>query len=395
MKANINIVLSNMLKWAFTIMTHLIPINKKMVLFLSFHGRGFSDNPKAIFLEMQKDARFQDHTFVWAMKKGAMCQIEGATVIPYFTPLYFWYLARSKYWVCNCKLQNYVVKKKQQVYLQTWHGTPLKRLAHDIEVSQSTTFYRSGMNIDQMRKTYDEDVKKYTYMISPNAFCTSVFQSAFKINKERLIETGYPRNDRLSTFTLQDVEAVKEKFHLPHDKKIILYAPTWRDDQFTAAGYTFELKVDFKKWYEQLKEEFIIVYKPHYLIINAVDIPQELQEFVYPIDPKVDIDELYLVADALVTDYSSVFFDYGILRRPIYFYMYDLVEYAENLRGFYLDIYQDLPGKIYTQEDGLLQDLQHLTYDDQHAKTFHELFHHKEDGHASQRVLDILYQRGN
>lgn len=246
------------------------------------------------------------------------------------------------------------MKKDSQVYLQTWHGTPLKKLAHDIEVPEGTTFYRSEMSVEEMRSTYDNDVSKYNYMISPSAFTTEVFQSAFAIERERLIETGYPRNDILSNYNSDDIKKIKDKLNLPEGKKIILYAPTWRDNSYNLKGYTFKLEVDFKKWQKILGTDYIVIFKPHYLIVNDFDL-EAVKEFVYYIDPKEDISSLYLIADVLVTDYSSVFFDYAILKRPIYFFMYDLDTYRDELRGFYLDIYHDLPGDVIESEDELIQ----------------------------------------
>ena len=245
------------------------------------------------------------------------------------------------------------------------------------------------MSVEEMRATYDNDVSKYNYMISPSSFTTEVFQTSFRINKERLIETGYPRNDILSNYTKEDVETIKNRMHLPHDKKILLYAPTWRDNSFNMKGYTFKLEVDFKKWQEVLGDEYIVVFKPHYLIVNDFNL-DEVKDFVYYVDPQEDIADLYLIADALVTDYSSVFFDYAILKRPIYFYMYDLENYRDELRGFYLDIYKELPGEVITDENTLLQKIHTHDFDYDRLTGFNERFNNHEDGQASKRVIDIL-----
>ncbi|WP_288162013.1 CDP-glycerol glycerophosphotransferase family protein [Dubosiella newyorkensis] len=369
-----------------------IPIDPKLVIFISFHGRGYLDNPKAIYEAMRNDLRFQGYRFIWFIKhkKKKNIVIPGAKVVEYFSIPYFYYLSRAKFWVINCKMPSYISKKPDQIYLQTWHGTPLKKLGHDIDVAENTTFYRSGMNFEEMTGSYDIDVTRYNYMISPNTFCTKVFQSAFGIDRQRLIETGYPRNDFLSNYTEDDVLRIKKKYNLPLDKKIVLYAPTWRDDSFVAAGYTFELQADFKKWKEALGEDTIVLFKPHYLIINRFDQDPSLKDFLYSIPAEAEISELYIVADRLVTDYSSVFFDYAILKRPIYFYMYDKEQYANNLRGFYLDIYKDLPGKIYEKEQDLLEALKKEEFDQERLSAFNALFNNREDGEASKRVLDVL-----
>lgn len=386
-------ILGKLIRLLYRLVYRFIPCQKETILFISFHGRGYSDNPKALHEYISKHPKYQKYRCIFAIKnhREKNLQIDNAKIIEYFSIPYFFYLARSKYWIANCKLPKYVLKKPSQIYLQTWHGTPLKKLAHDIVVPEGTTFYRSGMSIEEMRSTYDDDVSKYNYMISPSAFTTEVFQSAFKIERQRLIETGYPRNDILSNYQNSDLEAIKAKLNLPSNKKVILYAPTWRDNSFNLKGYTFKLKVDFKKWQKTLGKDYVVIFKPHYLIVNDFDL-ESVKDFVYFVDPKEDISSLYLIADILVTDYSSVFFDYAILRRPIYFYMYDLDSYRDELRGFYLDIYQDLPGKVIENEDSLLEKISQSEFDYDKLKLFNQRFNNHEDGSASKRVLDILFK---
>lgn len=387
-------LLGKMIRLGYRLLYKVIPINNKTILFISFHGKGYSDNPKALYEYMQRNPRFQNYRFIWAIKKHKQKQlvIKGAKIIEYFSIPYFFYLARSKYWIVNCKLPSYVLKKDSQIYLQTWHGTPLKRLAHDIKASDNMTFYRSKMSVTEMYHTYDVDVKKYNYMISPNSFSTKVFQSAFMIDKERLIETGYPRNDILVNSDAKVIEQLKKKYHIPQDKKVILYAPTWRDNAYTAKGYTFSLQVDFDKWQKQLQDEYVVIFKPHYLIINHFDI-EKYKGFVYEINAASDIAQLYLISDILITDYSSVFFDYAILNRPIYFYMFDVVEYAEELRGFYFDIEKDLPGDVYENEDALLDNILNKRYDYTRLKEFNRQFNAWHDGKCAEKVIDIVFEK--
>ena len=392
MLGRIKIFLGKIIRLVYRLSCRLIPCDQKTVLFISFHGRGYSDNPKAIYEYLR--SQNQDLNYIWAIKhhKQKNIQIEGAKVIEYFSIPYFYYLARAKYWVVNCKLPAYILKKENQVYLQTWHGTPLKRLGHDIVLdNKDATFYRSKMSAKEMYETYDIDVRKYNYMISPNPYSTNVFESAFQINRERLIETGYPRNDILVNTSKEEIEVLKEKMGLPKDKKVILYAPTWRDNSYVTQGYTFKLQVDFKKWQDLLSDEYVVIFKPHYLIINDFNI-QQYKGFVYEASATSDIAELYLVSDILITDYSSVFFDYSILNRPMYFYMFDLEEYASELRGFYFDIYETLPGPIVENEDDLLKALTSNSYDYKKLELFNQQFNQWHDGRSSEKVCDILFK---
>ena len=390
---NIKKIAGKIIKVVYKLIYRFIPVDDKLVIFISFHGRGYSDNPRAIYEQIRKDPRFNDYRFIWFIKnhKKKNIKIDGAEIKEYFSIPYFYYMSKAKYWIINCKMPAYICKKDKQIYLQTWHGTPLKRLGHDIIAPEDTTFYRSGMSFEQMTKSYDIDVERYNYMISPNAFCTEVFQTSFRINKERLIETGYPRNDFITNATKEDVISLKKKYHLPLDKKIILYAPTWRDNSYVASGYTFELEADFHKWKEALGDDYVVVFKPHYLIINKYENDETLTGFLCSVKAEAEINELYVISDILVTDYSSVFFDYAVLDRPIYFYMYDLDQYKDELRGFYLDIYTELPGKIYEEESKLLVDIKNNIYDYSFLESFNQKFNAWQTGNCAQKVIDIIF----
>lgn len=387
-------IAGRIIRIAYKVSYNLISIDEHLVIFISFHGRGYSDNPRAIYEQMRKDPRFKDYRFIWFIKdhEKKNIHIPGAEIKEYFSFPYFYYMSKAKYWIINCKMPTYICKKSEQIYLQTWHGTPLKRLAHDIIAPEDATFYRSGVSFEKMCESYDIDVERYNYMISPNKFCTEVFQTSFQINRERLIETGYPRNDFITNATKEDVVELKKKFNLPLDKKVVLYAPTWRDNSYVASGYTFDLKADFVKWKQILGDEYVVVFKPHYLIINKYENDHSLDGFLYSIPASAEINELYVLSDILITDYSSVFFDYAVLDRPIYFYMYDIDEYKGELRGFYLDIYKELPGKIYEDEENMLLDVKVNNYDYSYLKIFNERFNSEQTGNCAQKVIDIVFK---
>lgn len=371
-----------------------IRVESNMVIFDSFLGKSYSCNPKAIYEAMKKDARFKDWKFVWVTRKSITEPIEGAIKVRYNSIQHLYYLAKSKYWVFNSKIPVYMDKKKNQIYLQTWHGTPLKKLARDIEIGLNATFYRTKMTKDEMVKTYDEDVKKYDYLISPNRYSTEKFLSAFGVNIDKIIETGYPRNDILSNYTKSQVEQIKERLNIPKNKKVILYAPTWRDNRYNQRGYSFTPKVDFKKWKQELSDEYVVIYKPHYLITNKID-EDSIKDFVYFAKATDNINDLYIVSDLLITDYSSVFFDYLILKKPILFYMFDLKEYADEIRGFYIDI-STLPGPIIEEEDILIESIKKINKLEEEYKlkfnSFSEKIAYLEDGNASNRVINLVFK---
>lgn len=383
-----NKVIAVIIRFFMHTMNFFITMDDKMVLYLSFDGRSYSDNPKAIYETMLTDAKFDKYQLIWALKEPVI--ISGCKVIKRQSIAYFYYLSKSKYWVFNNKMPDYYIKRADQVYLQTWHGTPLKRLAHDMP-DLGITYYRSKQTYQEMVSAYDKDSQLWDYLISPNQFSTAVFCSAFKVNREKIIETGYPRNDILTTVSTGKIQDVKEKFNIPSNKQVILYAPTWRDNAFNLQGYTFELNLDFTKWHKILGDDYVIIFKPHYLIAQHFVVPNGLSEFVLTMPATADINELYIISDQLITDYSSVFFDYAILNRPIYFYMFDFETYRDDLRGFYLQVPKALPNDICYTQDQLLTAIRSGQFDFKRLAAFNEKFNHLQDGKASKRVIDEVF----
>ncbi len=205
-----------------------------------------------------------------------------------------------------------------------------------------------------------------------------------------MLELGYPRNDALSHVDPDEIRSLKVRLGIPPDKRVVLYAPTWRDDQHSSAlGYTLQLPLDFDRLRAELGGEYVILFRAHYLIGNAFDF-EKYAGFVMDVSDVSDINELYLVSDTLVTDYSSVFFDYANLKRPIVFYMYDLDDYTDNMRGFYIDL-ADLPGPIVRTGDELAAAIRSADTQDQRLaeryRRFNERFNYLDDGHASERVI--------
>ena len=374
------------LKSLYYVLSMCSPVKEKRVLFVAFHGRGVVDSPKALYEYMKNHDEYKDYDLIFTLNKP----VPGVKSVKYMSLGFLKATATSKYWFFNCKMPAFLYKKNNQIYLQTWHGTPLKRLGHDIIVDKEQKISRSGLSQDKRNAAYDADARKYDYMISPNAFSTGCFESAFGVERDKLIETGYPRNDYLTNVTAPEIVDIKKRYDVPEGKKVIFYAPTFRDNAYNTAGYTFKLEVDFKKWKEVLGDEYVVLFKPHYLIVTDFKEDSDTKDFVKFIDANADINELYVISDMLITDYSSVFFDYAILNRPVYFYMYDIDEYEGMLRGFYLNVYEDLPGKIYKDEESMLKAIKRGEFDADAMELFRERFTYLEDGKATKRVLDIV-----
>lgn len=374
---------------AFTIMGILLPKDKKMIVFESFLGKQYSDNPRAIYEYIQQ--KYPEYDLYWSAEGKSLEKFEGhdVQILRRFSFRWMMKMNRAKYWVSNSRLPLWIPKPKQTIYVQTWHGTPLKRLAADMD-----EVHMPGTHTEQYKRNFLAESSKWDYLISPNSYSTEIFQRAFQFNKT-MLETGYPRNDYLITANEpKEIERLKKQIGLPLDKKIILYAPTWRDNQFYGRGrYKFELQLELDKMRENFGDEYIILLRMHYLVAEHLNI-EEYKEFVYDLSLHEDIRELYLISDVLITDYSSVFFDYANLKRPILFYVYDIEEYRDTLRGFYVDFEKEAPGPLVKTTDALIEQIKQLehmqrTYREKYDQ-FYEKYCDLEDGNASARVVESI-----
>lgn len=364
-----------------------IPKNENIIVFESFLGKQYSDNPRAIYEYLKE--RHPAYRLIWSVDRESVSKFKTLK-LSYsrrFSLKWLFIMNRAKYWVSNSRMPLWIPKPSNTVYIQTWHGTPLKKLAADM-----SQVLMPGTNTESYKRNFLYEAGKWDYLVSPNAYSTSIFKSAFQFNKN-ILETGYPRNDYLVNYNTDDeAKRIKIRSNLPLDKKIILYAPTWRDNQFYGKGrYKFDIPMDLARMKEELADEYIILLRMHYLIAENINL-EGLEGFVFDFSEYEDIRELYLISDVLITDYSSVFFDYTILKRPIYFYTFDLDEYRDTLRGFYLNFEEKAPGPIIKTTENLLKHIHAINqYDYQPLEEFHKQFCSLEDGKASQRVVEQVF----
>ena len=358
---------------------------RDLAVFSSFNGRQCSCNPRAIYTEMQRRSPALD--YVWVTADNQFNAPAGARLLLAGSRDYYEAIARARFLVCNDVLPDWFRKRDHQMCLQTWHGTPLKHVGLDIEQPQ----FSGGLTYpDLIRK----DAAGWNVLLSQNAFSTPIFRRAFDFGGE-IMETGYPRNDMLRHPRRDEFAAeVRARLGLPARKQVILYAPTWRDDALPeSAGYRFSFNLDLSAAARALGDDNVLLVRMHSNIRGG----QQLRsggKFVLDVTSYPDITDLLLIADILITDYSSVMFDFAITGRPMLFFTYDLERFRDKLRGFYFDFEADAPGPLLATTAELIaavRDIGQVSRSYQQAyAAFTARFCHLDDGHAAARVVDRL-----
>ena len=372
-------------------------VDDKLITFEVFSGKKYADSPKAIYEYMLSNKKYSDYKYIWFFENPEEYRYleknKNTKVLKYGSKNYYFYYSRAKYWITNATIFHIIRKRKNQEYIQCWHGTPLKRLGYDI-IKEG-----NAMNsVKDIRKKWKKTATACDFLISPSAFVTEKYKSAFNLKElnpnVKIIEEGYPRNDFLSNYKSSDIDKIKKDLNIPKDKRVILYAPTFRDNEHqSGVGYTYKTTVDFDKLKSKYGNDSIILFRAHYLIANSFDF-DKYKDFIYDVSNYDDINHLYIISDLLITDYSSVFFDYSILKRPIIFYMYDLDLYKNSLRDFYFDL-DILPGPIVETEEDLINEIEQSKdfKIDKKYKDFNNKFTYLEDGKASKRVIDKIINK--
>ncbi|MBQ9119626.1 MAG: CDP-glycerol glycerophosphotransferase family protein [Lachnospiraceae bacterium] len=395
----------------YRILTVLLPVRKDVIVFQSNLGRNYTGNPRAIyekFVELGLDKTYRCYYILDEPERYAHLLPGRVQIIKNARLRYYYVMAVAGVWISDTRFQNYIKKRKKTCYIQTWHGTPLKRLALDLE----SLHMAGNETLEEYKEAFRVNAATWDYLISQNPFSTAIFRQAFDF-KGLMLPVGYPRNDALFSWRMPEeadtmkvrarkercalrMQQEKQRLGFPVDKKIMLYAPTWRDDAFyDAASYRFATAMDFEKMYQAFGKEYILVAKFHYMV-REKEAFDRYPEFLYPVDAGVDIADLYPLADLLITDYSSAMFDYSILKRPMYFFAYDLENYENALRGFYFDFLKEAPGPVVSTTEALIEAILEgeEVYRQKHGESYDAFcrkYNPYDTGHASEKVIKIIF----
>ena len=356
----------------------------KMV-YVSFRGH-FSDSPRAIYEALQDRGFEADVTWLSAPQTAAGFPADIAHV-PFGSRESIAALEEADVVVSNDHIPLDWAKRPGTIYLQTWHGTPLKRIHNDVRWAP------------EGRLAYlKHDIARWDLLLSPNPASTPRLRKAFGY-RGPIHETGLPRNDRLSDPHRDEIRAaVRADLGIDAGQTAVLYTPTWRDDLvFLRTGpQDFEFPLDLADFGGRLGDSHVLLLRLHNMVTDRLEIAEGTA--VRDVCNHPDIRDLYLAADLLVTDYSSTMFDFAITGKPLLFYTYDLEDYRDRLRGFYFDLEDVAPGPLaHTSADlvSAIADLDAVRerYAEKYAD-FRRTFCALEDGAATDRVLDLLFPGG-
>ena len=327
-------------------------VSDNYIVFESYGGKKATDSVRAIYDELQKDEKFRSFYFVWAFTDPAahfdLLENHHTILVKKGTSAYRRYYASARYWINNITVADYLKPRKTQIYIETWHGTPLKRLGCDIETDSDPRQTRSHMH-----RRYRAKGKKVTFFPSPSPYYSEKIASAFAIGDPsvKFVASGYPRNDKLFHYTSEEIQKKKEALHIPEGKKVLLYTPTWRDSSLDENGaFSLPDGFDVNVLMDMLGSDYILLFRAHHQI-GAAKIKDN--PVIYDVSDVESVNDLYLVSDLMITDYSSTMFDYANLMRPMVFHMYDADSYEQDVRGLYLSP-EELPGPITKTEQELV-----------------------------------------
>jgi len=267
--------------------------------------------------------------------------------------------------------------------VQTWHGTPVKRLGPDVQGTR---------RLRRLRRDLDHQVANWQYVVSPNPYSTPILRDAYGIEGE-LLELGYPRVDvLLSEDRDERAAAVRRRLALPDGRRVVLYAPTFRDHLVDRGKrLRLDLRLELDELRRALGDDTVVLFRKHHAVADVV--PSTADGFVRDVSRFPDANELLLAADVLVTDYSSLMVDFAHTGRPMLFYAYDLEDYA---RGFYVDYAATVPGPVLRSTKDVIDALGDLdAVRAAHAErydAFRREFCALDDGRASARVVDCVWR---
>lgn len=361
----------------------VVPTQAKTMMFCSFGGRKFDDSPKAIYEEVCSRKEFDDWRLIWAFVEPEKFDIPRGEKVRVDTIAFFQALLSSRVWVSNSGMDRGIeLRSRRHLRVETWHGTPLKKIGG--EENQNAL---GGKNVGSKGKPDNSTIR-----CAQSEFDREIFARVFNADRDAILLSDLPRNDAISRYSDRAVEDIRMKLGIEKGKKVILYTPTYRE-YLTDENHDTYLKppMDIPKWEERLGADYVLLIRAHYAVARALELKES--SFVKDVSNYPQLNDLYAVADMMISDYSSTYFDYSILGRPMLCFAYDQEEY-EKKRGLYLKLEDTLPCRVDHTEDEVLDSIQNMDIQKatEQAKAFRSAFA-PYAGNASKTVVDVIVSR--
>ncbi|WCD92557.1 CDP-glycerol glycerophosphotransferase family protein [Microbacterium sp. nov. GSS16] len=349
-----------------------IGAGENAVFFESFYGQTAGCNPRAIDRVLAE--RAPSVTRYWSVTDLSVEVPEGAVPVVEGGPDWWRARAESRILIVNDWLRRRFVRKPGQIVLQTWHGTPLKRLA----------LHRPGFDPRRMAAVFKES-RRWDVLLAQNPYAARILKKAYAFFGKPIWVEGYPRNDVLVN---GDPAPVREALGIRADERVILYAPTWRDDRSEMVDF-----VDPQLLAEQT--DSVVLVRGHSRTIRPGR--DHAGARVIDVTGYPETARLLLIADVLVTDYSSVMFDFSVTGRPMFFLVPDLEHYRGELRGFYFDLAERAPGPLVHSQEELVRALDEPEVPEAYRERYaawRAQFNRRDDGQAANRVVSRILDQG-
>lgn len=325
----------------FRLMGLFVPVDEKLVLLSSYGGDQYSDSPKVLFEALKLDPRFSGFHYVWAFANPAAFDVPGADKVKIDSLSYFKTALRAKIWITNVNIERGLhFKKKSQIYLNTWHGTGPKASGNAVK----------GRN--------DYDFSYVDIVCVDGQHTRNQMLNDYNAREENLLFSGRPREDELNTFNEETTKRIRNSLEIPDGKRILLYMPTWREHG------NLELSKDL--WEKNLSNEFVMLVRAHHFVKNGPSISNN--HFWIDVSGYPDVNELYWVSDVLISDYSSAFFDFGLLAKPMICFAYDYDEFEKD-PGLIMDLKNEFPSGIKSTEYEVIEFIQNMDFIEEGKKT--------------------------
>lgn len=350
----------------------------------SAYMSSYTDSPRAIYEEIRR--RRPDFSAMWIDDRGAGVFPSECRTISLHSLRDQRTIAAARLLVNNVQMPSSFVKRPGSLYVQTWHGTPMKKIGMD-----SVTWTGSASRRRQLR-----EYQRWDVLLSPNRHSSDIYRRALGYEGE-ILEVGYPRNDVLNSPERDAIRSrVRRELGIAESARVVLYVPTFRDDQWDESGRPrYVHKLDIEALRNTLGDETVLLTRMHIFLRKGLE-AQEPDPFVRDVSAHADINELYLAADVLITDYSSAMFDFAVTGKPMLFYTYDLEHYRDKLRGLYFDLEGEAPGPLCRTTEQLAEALNDLPATVERYRAAYDAFTNRfcylEDGHATERAVDRILE---